>query len=779
GAVTAIYSVVHQVLLSPLPYEEPDRLVHLMTTYDGSEELDPANSAPNIVDWQEAGLREGFLQNASIVDNSTFNLTGDGGEPERLLGQEVNASFFTLLGVRPLLGRGFVTGDDQADATRVAVLSENLWRRRFGADSKVIDRAIQLNGNPYVVVGVMPEGIQYPADLEIWLPRVYTENDRDNRGAYMFLALGRLKPGVPFEQAKAATEALGERIQQQYPDSNAGYGMTLTPLTEFRVGDVRTPLLVLLGAVGVVLLIACANVANLLLVRAASREGEIAVRSAIGASRLRVARQLITESVVLSLLGGAAGLLLAFWAIRLLRLHGPEGIPRLQEVGVNGPVLAFTFLTVLITGVLFGLAPALRTSRPDLNRALKEGGKGALGKAGSRRARNALVIAETALAVLLLTAAGLLIRSFAELQRVELGFQPDGVVTFNLALPSTQYPEDPEVRAFADNLVARLQTLPGVSSAALTFGLPLSGSGNASVSFEIEGKPPWPQGQDETLLVRLVTLDYLRTMSIPLIKGRTFTAADRHGSQPVLLLNQAAVRQYFPDENPIGQRLTLGWGKDDAQLGGEVVGVVGDIHQFGLHQPVEPEVYAPFDQWPIGALAVVVRATGDPEPLMAQVRDQVRSVDPNLPLYNLRTMEEIVSTSVSQPRFYMVLLGTFATIALVLAAVGIYGVISYLVTQRTQEIGIRIALGATREKVLGMVVRQGLGLALAGAAAGVAGALVATRGMASLLYGVSATDPLTFAGVSAVLMLVAVAASYLPARRAARIEPQLAIRGEV
>jgi putative ABC transport system permease protein len=779
GAVTAIFSVVHTVLLSPLPYREPDRLVQMLSVYEG--ETDPSSSAPNIVDWQEMGRTQRLFAGSSIVDTKTFNLTGKEGEPERLSGQKVEAGFFSALGVRPLLGRGFAAGEDQANAAgtdHVAVLSEGLWRRRFGADPGILRQTIQLNGEPYTVVGVMPDGIQFPADLEIWTPRIYSENDKQNRGAYQYESIARLAPGVSFEQARAATEALGKHLAEAYPDANAGYGLTLVPLTEFRVGDVRTPLLILLGAVAVVLLIACANVANLLLVRSAGREGEIAVRSAVGAGQWRIARQLVTESVLLSLLGGAAGLLLAFWAVRLLAAHGPEGIPRLQEVRLDGPVLAFTLFMTLLTGVLFGLAPALQASRPDLNRVLKEGGRGALGSPGSRRARHALVILETALAVLLLTAAGLLIRSFAELQRVDLGFRPEGVATFNVSLPRNQYPDDPPVRAFVANLVERLRTVPGVRSAAAGFGLPLSSSGNAYISFTIEGKPPWPPGQDETLLVRLVTPDYLSTLGIPLLQGRGFSPRDRDGSQPVLLVNQAAVRRFFPEESPLGQRLNIGWGKDDKMLGGEIVGVVGDVHQVGLDHEVVPEVYAPFDQWPIGSVSVVLRTAGDPETALAQARSEVRALAPDLPVYNGRTLDDVVAQSVAQPRFYMVLLGTFAALALVLAAIGIYGVISYLVNQRTQEIGIRIALGATRERVLGMVVGQGIGMALAGAALGVAGALALTRGMSSLLYGVSATDPATFAGVAAVLVLVAVMASYLPARRAARIEPQLALRGE-
>ena len=777
GAVTAIFSVVHTVLLSPLPYREPERLVQMLSVYEG--ETDSASSAPNIVDWQEMGRTRGLFAGSSIVDHRTF--AGKEGEPERLSGQRVAAGFFATLGVRPLLGRGFAPGEDQAtaaDSGRVAVLSERLWRRRFGADPGILRQTIQLDGTPYTVVGVMPDGIQFPADLDVWTPRIYSENDKQNRGAYQYESLARLAPGVSFEQARAATEALGKHLAEAFPDANAGYGLTLTPLTEYRVGDVRTPLLILLGAVGVVLLIACANVANLLLVRSAGREGEIAVRSAVGAGQWRIARQLVTESVLLSLLGGAAGLLLAFWAVRLLAAHGPEGIPRLQEVRLDGPVLAFTLFMTLLTGVLFGLAPALQASRPDLNRVLKEGGRGALGSPGSRRARHALVILETALAVLLLTAAGLLIRSFAELQRVDLGFQPEGVATFNVSLPRSQYAGDPQVRAFVSTLVERLRTVPGVESAAAGFGLPLASGNNANISFTIAGKPPWPAGQDETLLVRLVTPDFLKTLGIPLLGGRGLTERDRDGSPPVLLINQAAARRFFPAESPLGHRLDIGWGKEDRMLGGEIVGIVGDVHQLGLDQAVEPEVYVPFDQWPIGAVAFVLRTAGDPERVLAEARSQVRALAPDLPVYNGRSLEQAVAESVARPRFYMVLLGTFAALALVLAAVGIYGVISYLVNQRTQEIGIRIALGATRERVLGMVVGQGIGMALAGAALGVAGALALTRGMSSLLYGVSATDPATFAGVAAVLVLVAVLASYLPARRAARIEPQLALRGE-
>jgi len=772
GATTAIFSVVQGVLLQPLPFPEPQRLVRVYQEVDGQPDT---FSVLNFLDWRAQSKSTAF---AAALSTTTLNLTGDGGEPERLRGVRVSASFFSVLGVRPLAGRTFAPDEDRAGAPRVTVISEDLWRRRFGADPGLVGRAVTLSGQPYNVIGILGDEHRYPAKVDLWVPFELTEDQlrADNRGALFLDAIGRLAPAASVEQANAEAEAIGRRLEQQYPKSNTGYTLGAASLQEDLVGDVRTPLLILLGAVVFVLLIACVNVANLLLVRAAARQGEVAIRAALGAGRARIVRQLLTESLTLALAGGVLGMALASWLVRMLVVLAPDRIPRLEEVGLNGPVLLFSLGVTLLTGFLFGLVPALQASRPDLNETLKEGTRGTRGRTGSR-ARGALVVVETALAVVLLAGAGLLIRSFDKLQRVELGFRPEGAVTFSIALPQAKYAEDPQIRAFASGLMERMEHLPGVTAAGAVYPLPLSGN-DFVISFDVEGRPPAPLGEEPAMRVALVTPEYYRAMGIPLLRGRVFTERDRSDSPRVAVLTQSAARQHFPGEDPIGKKIILGWSVDGVFQGGEVVGIVGDFKQATVEGEPEPEIFLPFDQTPVGALAVVLRSDRDLAAVAADARRELRRLDPDLPLYNLQTLEELIGKSVSRPRFYMLLLGLFAAIALALAAIGIYGVISYTVRQRTQEIGIRMALGATQRRVLRMVVRQGLVLALVGGAVGLGGALVMTRGMANLLYGVSSTDPATLAGVGLVLLLVAALASYLPARRAAEIEPQLAIRGE-
>lgn len=772
GATTAIFSIVQGVLLQPLPFKEPERLVRAYQVVDGQPDT---FSVLNFLDWRAQSKSTAA---AAAIDSTTLNLTGEGGEPERLRGVAVSASFFSVLGVQPLAGRTFAPDEDRAGAPRVTVISEDLWRRRFGADPGVVGRPVTLSGQPYTVIGILADEHRYPDKIDLWIPFELSEAETrpDNRGALYLDGIARLAPGVSIEQADAEADAIGRRLAQQYPESNTGYSFGVASLQEDIVGDVRTPLFILLGAVVFVLLIACVNVANLLLVRAAAREGEVAVRAALGASRARIVRQLLTESLTLAVVGGALGAVLASWLIRMLVVLAPDRIPRLEEVGLNAPVLLFTLGVTLLTGFLFGLVPALQASRPDLQETLKEGTRGTRGRAGSR-ARGALVVVETALAVILLAGAGLLIRSFDKLQRVELGFRPEGAVTFSLSLPRAKYEEDSQIRAFAASLMESMKQLPGVTAAGAVYPLPLSGT-TFTISFEVEGRPKGRPGEEPAMRVALVTPDYYRTMGIPLLRGRVFTERDRKDSPRVAILTQSAARQYFPGEDPLGKKIVLGWNVDGVFQGGEVVGIVGDFKQSTIEGEPEPEIFLPYEQTSVGALAVVLRSDQDPAAVAAAVRREVRRLDPDLPLYNLQTLEELVGKSVSRPRFYMLLLGLFAAIALLLAAIGIYGVISYTVRQRTQEIGIRMALGATQRRVLGMVVRQGLLLALLGSVVGLAGALVMTRGMANLLYGVSSTDPATLAGVGLVLLLVAAFASYLPARRAAEIEPQLAIRGE-
>jgi putative ABC transport system permease protein len=772
GAATAVFSIVDGVLLRPLPFAAPDRLVRVFPVSPGGA-VD-AFSPPNFLDWQAASRR---TTAAAAIDGGTLNLSGAGGEPEQVQGARVSASLFSVLGVRPLVGRWFAPEENQRGGPRVAVISEALWRRRFGGDRGVVGRPIELNGQPYTVIGVAPRHQQFPSDVEVWVPLVFSAQALRNRGAYYLAAIARLAPGATLASARAEARAIGHRLTKQYLEDNAGYGLGLAPLQELMVGDVRTPLLVLLGAVLSVLLIACANVASLLLVRAAAREGEVAIRMALGARRERIVRHLLIESLVLALAGGAAGLGLAAWVMEALVALAPPQTPRLNEVGLSLPVLLFALGITLATGMLFGLAPTLQASRPDLAGTMRQETSGSRGHAGAR-ARNVLVVAEVAVAMVLLTCAGLLLRSFARLQKAELGFRPEHALTFSLSLPSVRYADDPQVRAFVDRLLERMERLPGVTAAgAASYAMPLD-SRDLSYPFAIEGRPPALPGQKPGIRVGLVTPSFFSALGVPLRRGRGLTERDRAGAQPVVLLNEAAARRFFPAESPLGRRIRLDWTRNGVVRGGEVVGIVGDYRQEALQREPSPQVFLPIAQATQNSVTVVLRTVSDPAAAGGAARAAVREIDAAIPLYELRTLNEVVAVSAAPPKFYMLLLGGFAGIALLLAAVGIYGVIGYTVRKRTQEIGIRMALGATRERVLCMVVRQGLTLAALGAAAGLAGALFATRALRGLLYQVSAADPAIYLAVAALLVLVAALASWLPARHAASTEPQTALRGQ-
>ena len=774
GATTSIFSVVDGVLLRPLPFPDPDRLVRV---YPLNEEGEPnAISVLNFLDWRRQSRT---IEAASLLETGSVNLTGTGGEPERLSGAWVSPEFFSVIGAPLLAGRGFAKGEDGPEAPNVVVLSTELWQRRFGGDRGLVGRTINLDGKPYTVIGIAGRN-RWPSVADLWIPFELNENSLDpkNRGAIYLAVVARLAPGTSLEKARAETRSIAAALAAEYPEANTGYRMDMVGMQTHMTGDVRVPLLVLMGAVLLVLLIACVNVANLLLVRASGRESELAVRTALGAGRLRIIRQLLTESVVLSLLGGAAGVAFAVWATRALVALAPERTPRLHEVGVDGPVLFFTLGISLATGLLFGLAPALKASRPDLGSVLKEGARGGKGRAATA-ARSVLVVLETALAVLLLAGAGLLLCSFGALVSVDPGFDPEGALVFNLAPPEPKYEEDPQLRQLASSLMERMERLPGVTAAgAAAFGRPLDRSG-FTLSFDVEGRSEALPGEEPSMRVALVTPGYFEALGLPLVRGRVFTDQDRDGSTPVAILTEAAVRKYFPDEEPLGRRILTGWTSNGVRRGGEVVGIVGDFKQSTLDSTADPQIFLPFDQAPIGSLSVIVRSTADLAAVAAAARAEVGAVDPDLPLYELQTLDEVVSASVSQPRFYMLLLGGFAAVALILAAIGMYGVIAYGVSQRSREIGVRMALGATRDRVIRMVVRQALMLAVFGAVFGLALALVATRGMESLLFGVSAIDPAIYVAVAAMLVLVAGLASYLPARRAARTDPQLALRGEV
>ena len=776
GATTAIFSVIDGVLLKPLPFRDPQRVVRVTNLRDGNRMV---SSVPDFLDIRAQSKSYASL---AALDNQAMNLTG-GSEPERISAARVGATFWSLLGVTPQVGRGFAPNEDSQSAARTVVLSDGLWKRRFGGDRRIVGKTIALDGNSFTVIGVAPPGFSFPDRPDVWIPLVFAQDDLnpDGRGAHWMGIMGRLAPNVTVAQATSELVTITRRLEQQYPESNTNMSGAVIPMQEYLVGDVRPALYVMLGAVAFVLLIACANVANLLLVRAASRESEMAVRTALGAGAWRLVRQLVIESVLLAMIGGVFGTLLALWGVDLLLSMAPNGLPRINEVTVNGSVLVFTAGVTAVTGVLFGLFPALHAARANVGGMLKEGMRGSSGGVASRRARNTLVMAEMALAVVLLVGAGLLIRSFSKLLAVDPGFRAERVVTFAIAAPDTKYSQYAQRRELVSNLVERMKRVPGAQGAAVVTGLPLSNI-MMRTSAHIVGTPPERPGERKSTDVAMATPGYFTTMGIPLVAGRDFTDRDGSGAPVVSIVNQEFAKRYFPNENPIGKRIELGWDQDTAStggnmtLGGEIVGVVANVKRRGLSQEVFPETYASYMQPTFSNFSVVVRSTADPSTVMAAIRAQIRELDRDLPLSDLRQLKELVAASVSRPRFYTTILGVFASIALILAAVGIYGVISYAVSLRTRELGIRIALGATGRQVSGLVLQQGVGLAIAGVAVGGAGAYWLTRLLSKLLFGVSATDPLTFVGVAALLTAIAAIASFVPARRAAKVDPLLAMR---
>ena len=772
GANSAIFSVVNGVLLEPLPYPDAARLVGVYHVTEGSRAV---MSGPNFTDVMRTATS---FENVAAISTGSVILTGEG-EPARLRVGEVSASLFPVMRVWPVAGRAFNADENTPGKTNIVILSHALWETRFGSDPAVIGRSIKLDGVSKQVIGVMPRGFAYPENRDAWLPIDYDDNFVSRqRAAWHLDVVARLKPGVTADQAAAEVELIGRNLARQYPDANTDVGMTTYPLLESMVGEIRRAVLVLLGAVGFVLLIACTNVANLLLARAAARETEMAVRTALGAGRRRLVRQLLTESVLLAVCGAAFGLLLSVWGVELLVNLKPAGIPRLENVKVDGVVILFTVAVAVITGVLFGLVPAFTATR-GMSASLKESGRGAVtGRAGAR-VRGALVVAELALAVMLLAGAGLLMRSFLKLQAVDPGFRPEQALTFELAFPDDRYRQDPARIGFFDQLLPRLQALPGARSAAAVMALPLSGM-DFIISFEVSGRPPVPSALQPAMQVRVATADYFSTIGIPIKRGRGFTENDRAGTPPVVVITEAAARQYFPGEDPIGKTISLGWrrSRSGPRAGGEVVGIIGDTKDAGLNEPNPPQIYLPMRQWPVSAMTVVMKTAVPPESLAEPARAQVAAIDPNLPVTNVRTLDAVVATSISQQRFYMLLLTIFASVALVLAAIGIFGVLSYAVSQRTREIGIRMALGAQGGSVITLIVRQAMLLVLCGVAVGTLLALLLSQTISKMLFSVTPTDPATFASVAAVLAGVALFASYVPARRATRVDPIVALRAE-
>jgi predicted permease len=771
GATSAIFSVVHAVLLSPLPFPEADRLVQVAQTWEGHPVV---HSPQNFLD---VAAQSTSFSGLAALDSSGFTLTGQGA-PTRLDGAEVSASFFDVLRVPPLLGRGFVEGENEPGRNRVAVLGHALWRDRFGADPGVVGRTISLDRQPHVVVGIAPAGFRYPEDAELWRPMEHDDVFRSrSRGAWYLTVVGRLRTGATLEGARQEVSTIAERLARAYPADNEGVGGTVVPLLEATVGESRRALLVLLGAVGLVLLVACVNVANLLLARVTSRETELAVRAALGAGRGRLVRQLLTESLLLALVGGAAGLLLAARIVDGIVALQPEGVPRLAEVGVNGAAVSFAVVLSLAASLLSGAFPALHTSRRATAQALRQGSRGIL-VGGRGDLRGALVVGQIALAMVLLAGSGLLLRSFARLRHVDPGFRTENALAFRLSLPDSAYPEDAQRLAFHDELQRRLGALPGVRAVGAVAGLPLAGS-RFNISFTVDGRPAVPPSQQPTMEVRIATPGYFRTLGIPVRRGRAFTEGDGPESPQVVVLSESAVRRFFPDEEPIGRTIRLGLGRGRGRrAGGEVVGVVGDVKDLGLAAASPPEIYVPYAQFPIQSMDVVVRTDVPPRSLASAAERLVHGLDAELPVARVATLDEVLARSVSGPRFHALLLGSFAAVALFLAALGLFGVMSCAVAQRTREIAVRVALGATRGEMLRMVLRDALVLGTAGVALGLGGALLLSRAIASLLFALSPRDPATLAAVAAVLLATALVASYLPARRATRVDPVIALRSE-
>jgi putative ABC transport system permease protein len=776
GANTAIFSVVNAVLLRPLPFKHPEQLVMV---WENAAHLGFPKDTPspaNFLDWQKQA--QSFTGMAAMTERS-FNFTGVG-EPERLEGRRVSANLFDLLGVPAGLGRTFVADDDRP-GTHVVLLSHSLWQRRFGSDPAVIGRALTLNGESYTVVGVMPPFVQLPGysvrNDQVWVPIAFPQEEASQRGNHFLEVIARLKPGITLEQARAEMETIAARLAQQYPVYNMRRGAMVVPLHEQVVGDIKPALLVLLGAVGFVLLIACANVANLLLARAAVRQKEIALRLAVGASRSRLTRQFLTESVLLAMFGAGLGLLLAFAGIRILGAFIPPSIAQIQAINIDGTVLTFTVLVAALTGIAFGLAPAIQGSHLDLNDTLKEGGRDSAGGVRGHRARGLLVIGEVAISFVLLIGAGLLINSFLHLRKLDPGFRPDHLLTMKVDLSEVKYPDREQRASFFNEVIRRVRALPGVRSAAVANNLPLTYDGD-SMFVSVEGLPDPPPDQQPDVIYRVIGPGYFETMGIPIVHGRDFTDQDKGDSKDFVIISEKTARHFWPGEDPIGKRLKPGSSSSNAPWR-EVIGVVKDVRQNDLIAPPKMQMYLNYRQLKsIPANALVIRTNIEPMSLAGSVRNTIWSVDKDQTVADIETMDHIVAEAVARQRFSMFLLGFFAIVALLLASVGIYGVMSYSVAQRTREIGIRMALGARRADVLQMTVREGLNLVGAGMLLGVAAAFILTRVMATLLYGISATDPVTFVGISVVLLVVAILASYVPALRATKVDPMIALRAQ-
>lgn len=780
GANTAIFSVVNAVLLRTLPFREPDRLV--MVWEDASFAGFPRNTpAPaNYADWK---TQNQVFEEMAAFDQRSFNLTGDG-DPEKVEAYGVTANFFGLLGIGPVLGRVILPEEDKPDANKVVVLSHSLWQQRYGGERSVVGRELVLNGEKYTVVGVMPAGFQFmESRIGLWVPIAFTSETLAQRGSHYLIVVARMKPGITLAQANADIQTVQQRISRDHPDQAGRLGAFVIQLRDQLAGDVRRPLFVLLVAVGFVLLIACANIANLLLSRAATRSREIAVRTALGASRARIVRQLLVESLLLATAGAGCGLVLAWLSFAFLQRLIPDGLTLSTKLALDPQVLGFTLLLAVITAVVFGLVPAFQASKIDLNGALKQGGGRTGLNAGGNRLRSAMVVSEVALALVLLVGAGLLIQTFLKLRDQYSGLRPENVLTLRTVLPRSKYAEQPQRTAFYKQVLERVSSLPGVVSAGYTTTIPLAWKGGTSGFFP-EGRTSErasAEGLSYDANHRQISADYLKTMGIPLMRGRFISDSDDERTMPVAIVNETMARQYWPGEEAIGKRFKLGDPQDDIPWI-TIVGVAGDVRQMGVDEPVKAEMYLSHRQ--IKAFAfysprdLVIRTTVNPLSMVAAVRNEIHKVDPAQPISNVRTMDEVLGEETASRRLGMTLLTIFAALALLLATLGIYGVLAYFVVQHTQEIGVRVALGAQRHDILILVLRKGMTLTLVGVAIGLGGAFALTRLMASLLFGVSTTDPLTYAAIAMLLTAVALTACYLPARRATKVDPKVALTYE-
>ena len=790
GANTAIFSVVNSVLLRPLPYAESDRLVFLN---EKSAVLDEMSiSYPNFEDWR---AQNQSFEHIGVYNRASYNLTGNG-EAERIITGQVSADLFTVLRINPFMGRVFTNDEDKPGGSPVVVLGYGLWQRRFGGQGNVLNQPITLNGKSYTVIGIMPQDYQYPSRVEMWVPvgQLSDQASWKSRGNHPGLyGVARLKPGVSFDQSVADMARVATNLEKQYPDSNSGNGIRMRPLLEIYVSDIRRALWVIFGAVAFVLLIACANIANLLLARATARRKEMAIRSALGAGRWRIARQLLTESILLSIVGGTLGLLIGRWGIKLILYMSPDAIPRSHEIGLDWKVLGFTIVISFLTGILFGLVPALQAGEVDVHETLKDTGRGMSGRSWLR---SSLVVVEVATTLVLLIGAGLMIRSFYLLQKVNPGFSYDHLTSFSVSLPPKKYTNDESRAAFYNQMLENIRALPGVESVAAATGLPLGNNG-WQTSFTIEGRPEPPRNEMPLMEACQVTPDYFKAMNIPLLRGRMFNDHDDKSHLAgkdlskldenqrtaaglnSIVIDEEFAKRYWPNEDPVGKRVRLGGQSESGSPLLEVLGVVGRVKMESLSQDSNRvQGYFPYAQMPQGSMTIVVKGSGDPNQMIAAARQQVKLLDPEQPIYSPRTMGDIRAESVAPERLNLTLLSLFAGIALVLAVVGIYGVMSYAVTQRTHEIGIRMAIGASRGDVFKMILSHGMKLTFIGVGIGLVLAFALTRLMATMLFGVEPTDATTFASIAALLIGVALLACFLPGRRATKVEPTISLRYE-